>query len=156
MHDADRMILEHFTAVRARTVELLAAIPDEMLERTPDSSTMSVGKEIAHLARALESWLYHVLEDGAAEPERIGTDRVSIRAALDHSRDRLLTHFTKNDGANMSQVIESEYSTGAPVTYIGRERVLYLTAHEVHHRGRIVVSLRQWGLDRIPTMPVDW
>ena len=37
--------------------------------------------------------------------------------------------------------------------HLGRDVVLYLTAHEVHHVGRIVAALRGLGFKDIPFMP---
>ena len=156
MHPADREILQHFHQIRRRTIDLLDRLPEELLSRQAEGEGLPLGRLFRHIATVVDGWLEHFLMDGQGMPS-YADDKASLRAALESTAVRLATFFEADDGARMSQEYPTTLDTdGTPVVWSGRDRVLYLTAHEIHHRGKIVLALRQWGSAEIPPMPLDW
>ena len=155
MHPADREILDHFLRIRERTVDLLVRIPDELLERTAPGEVLPTGRWFAHMARTVDRWMDELMADGGGVPV-YPLDRDGLVEALRLSSHRLVSFFEADDGRKMGEVYETTLNDGTPVVWTGRDRVLYLTDHEVHHRGKVVLALRQWGFEDIPAMPLDF
>lgn len=156
MHPADREILKHFRQIRQRTIDLVERIPEEMLARQADGEGLPLGKLFKHIAYVVDSWMDDFLQDGKGRP-RYPDDKAAILAALESTAERLVSFFEAEDGRRMGQEHPATLDDGVtPVLWTGRDRVLYLTDHEVHHRGKIVLALRQWGFGDIPPMPLDW
>jgi uncharacterized damage-inducible protein DinB len=156
MHPADREILKHFRQIRRRTIDLVERIPEEMLIRQADGEGLPLGRLFKHIAYVVDSWMDDFLHDGKGRP-KYQDDKASILAALESTAERLVSFFEAEDGWRMGQEHPTTLDDGVtPVLWTGRDRVLYLTDHEVHHRGKIVLALRQWGFGDIPPMPLDW
>jgi uncharacterized damage-inducible protein DinB len=159
MHHADREILNHFRQIRRRTIDLLERIPEEMLTRQAEGEGLPLCRLFKHIAYVVDSWMDDFLQDGRGRP-KYPDDKASILAALESTADRLVCFFEEGDGGRMGEehptMIENGPQSGTPVVWTGRDRVLYLTDHEIHHRGKIVLALRQWGFVDIPPMPLDW
>ncbi len=154
MDNGDREILKHFLQIRRRTLDLVERIPEEMLTRTADGEERPLGKMLLHLAYVVDGWMDDLMKDGRGLP-RYQADKASIVAALEQTAERLVSFF-EQDG-RMEHGYETLLSDDVtPVVWTGRDRVLYLTDHEVHHRGKFVLALRQWGFTDIPPMPLDW
>jgi uncharacterized damage-inducible protein DinB len=155
MNDADREILKHFRQIRRRTLDLLERIPEEMLTRQAEGEALPLGRLFNHIAYVVDGWMDEFLQDGYGRP-KYREDKASILAALESTADRLTSFFEADDGRRMAEEHPTTMENGTPVVWTGRDRVLYLTDHEVHHRGKIVLALRQWGFGDIPPMPLDW
>ncbi|HWM91286.1 MAG TPA: DinB family protein [Thermoanaerobaculia bacterium] len=156
MNSADREILKHFRQIRQRTIDLVERIPEEMLTRQADGEALPLGRLFKHIAYVVDSWMDDFLQDGKGRP-KYQDDKTSILAALEFTAGRLVSFFEAEDGWRMGQEHPTTLDDGVtPVVWTGRDRVLYLTDHEVHHRGKIVLALRQWGFEDIPPMPLDW
>lgn len=127
-----------------------------MLARQADVESIPLGCLFKHIAYTVDGWMDELMRDGKGRP-KYQDDKASILAALESTDDRLVSFFEAEDGRRM----EEEYSTTLSddvtlVVWTGRDRVLYLADHEVHHRGKIVLALRQWGFGDIPPMPLEW
>jgi uncharacterized damage-inducible protein DinB len=155
MHPADREILKHFRQLRRRTIDLLERVPEDMLTRQADGEGLPLGRLFKHVAYVVDSWMDDFLHDGKGQP-RYADDKAAILAALESTADRLTSFFEAEDGRRMGEEHPTTTEDGTPVVWTGRDRILYLTDHEVHHRGKIVLALRQWGFGDIPPMPLDW
>jgi uncharacterized damage-inducible protein DinB len=155
MTAADREILKHFRQIRQRTIDLLERIPEEMLIRQADGEALILGKLFKHIAYVVDGWMEELMGDGKGRP-KYADDKASILAALESTAERLVSFFEAEDGRSMEDEYDTTLDNGTPVLWTGRDRVLYLTDHEVHHRGKIVLALRQWGFEDIPPMPLDW
>lgn len=153
MDDGDRAILDHFAGVRDGTCELLRRVPEELLERTAAGEERPVNWLFAHIADGVDWWMHNVMEDGRGVVRQYDHDRPSILRALENSKVRLLEFFEAHGGKRMGESVTFEDPDGTTTDFIGRERVIYLTAHETHHRGEIVLSLRQWGHSDFPPLP---
>lgn len=144
MNDADRQILDHFTHTRQVTIGLARRVPDELLARTPEGEGLPLSRLFLHIAGGVDWWMHHVMCDGRRWPVDCGNDREAVVEALGASRGRLVSFFEADDGQPMGQTFSFTDAEGTTSPWVGRDRVLYLTAHEIHHRGKIVLALRQW------------
>ena len=153
MNDADRAILDHFTSMRAKTLEMLEAAPEEMLGRVAHAEQHPLGWQFAHIANGVDWWMHHVMRDGGGWSPEHACERDEIVAGLTSSRDRLLSFFAAEDGKAMSSDVSYPEVDGSTSTWVGREVVLYLTAHELHHLSRGELALWQWGVTDLPAFP---
>ena len=85
------------------------------------------------------------MEDGRQTPSTYDHDREPIITALVASKDRIGDFFSADDGKAMGATFSFRDPDDTVTTWTGRDRVLYLANHEVHHRGRITLAMRQWG-----------
>jgi uncharacterized damage-inducible protein DinB len=152
MDAGDRWLLDHFIITRAKTIELARRVPDELWQRTAPGEELAVGKLFRHMADAVNWYLSHVLH-GPAEDSRQASSRDEVIAALQRSRDRFVDFFEADDGRRMGQIFEEHQPDGTVDRFAGRDRVSYLADHEVHHRGKLVLALRQWGFTDFPPLP---
>jgi len=97
--------------------------------------------------------LHYVLCDGQPQISERSGDKAWVLDTLRTTRDRLLAFFTADDGQPMHRTFSFTDPDGTKTYWIGRNRLLYLTDHEIHHRGKIVLALRQWGFTDIPHLP---
>jgi uncharacterized damage-inducible protein DinB len=126
-----------------------------MLTRQAEGEGLPLCRLFKHIAYVVDSWMDDFLHDGRGMP-KYPNDKASILAALESTADRLTSFFEADDGQRMAEEHPTTMENGTPVVWTGRDRVLYLTDHEIHHRGKIVLALRQWGFGDIPPMPLDW
>ncbi len=97
--------------------------------------------------------MFRLMKDGGPGPNReLKPTRANLLKALRASQKRLPKHFQAKNGAALNTKYSGEWQ-GKKYTFTGRNRVLYLTHHEVHHRGKIVLALRQWGFTDVPFLP---
>ena len=153
MDDGDRQILEFFATVRRTTCELLDRVPEGLLDRTAEGEDYPMRWLFVHVADGVNWWMHNVFADGKGVVRKPRPNKASIRRALEASADRLLTFFRAAGGQAMGRTFTFTDADGAETAWVGRDRVLYLAAHEVHHRGKIVLALRQWGFVKIPPLP---
>lgn len=161
MNESDREILDHFIRTRSKTIELLRRIPDDWLLRTAEGEAKPLGKLFAHIAFAVDFWMEKCLFDDGQATLSDAKDKLSIYSALEATQSRLIRFFTNAEGAALSLRFTRPKTTRADdfpevdrnETFTGRNRVLYLTQHEAHHRGKIVLALRQWGFNDTPFIP---
>jgi len=154
MTDGDREILDHFARTRAKSIELLRRVPDDFLGRTANGEEHSVGWLFGHITQAVDHWMERCMKDGGTRADLNDPDKASIIQALEASRDRLLKFFQTDDGTPLGRTYSRvRKDTGVEESFTGRNRVVYLTQHEAHHRGKLVLALRQWGFTDIPFLP---
>jgi uncharacterized damage-inducible protein DinB len=153
MHPADQEILDHFRRTRDKTIELVERIPEELLDRTPTAESGPLLRLLAH-AGCAEAWrMANVFGDGGPERYDVPPDRAGLAAVMTQARDRVLAFFEANDGANLGRVFSDKKGDGTRRERAGRTWLLYYIDHEVHHRGKIVLALRQLGFTDIPFIP---
>lgn len=121
---------------------LLAKIPAKGLAALPSGSRgRDVALQFHHLDRVRRGWL-HIHATGQ-RPELARADKgkpptaAQLRSAL--------TESGKEVAAFLSRALRGEARTrmfgGQPLRYLG-----YLIAHESHHRGQIMLALKQSGI----------
>lgn len=150
----DREIIDDFDRARGKTLSLLKIVPVKMLTRKPEGEDATLGELFHHIAATTDGWMARCMQDGGAMPSAYAAARPAISKALSASRKRLIKYFKADGGANMDRVFTPSRQ-GKVYRFVGRNRVCYLTQHEVHHRGKIILALRQWGVNEIPFMPFD-
>lgn len=149
---ADQEILNAMALTRDKTLELLEVVPDNWLCRKPNGEQRSVGWVFQHIASGDAWWMHRVMRDQAGLMA-VGEDvpKSDIARMLRGTATRMASCFAR-DGA-----MEAQYDYPGPDgqtrPLTGRWCALYLLQHEVHHRGKVVLALRQWGLKPIQFIP---
>ena len=156
MDDADRAILDHFTHIRGKTIVMLRAVDEELLDQTPDGEQHPLKWGFVHIASGVDWWMQNVMGDGLGFSDNYPSEKDAILDYLTASRDRLVSFFPADNYKPMAQIYtlsdEKEPEDGLS-EWVGRDRVLYLTAHELHHLGRIELALWQFGVIDLPDFP---
>ena len=121
---------------------LVEQIPEEGFAARPAGSRgRSVARQLEHLDLVRRSWL-HAHRTG----ERLKLVPLSERPTP--SRSQLIDQI-RESGGQVHEWLESALAGGAVPKLFGKDPVRwlgYLIAHESHHRGQIMLALKQNGM----------
>jgi uncharacterized damage-inducible protein DinB len=117
---------------------LLNAIPEEHLSDQSSSKGRTVGEQLAHIHNVRLMWLQ------ASMPELMNGLSKIEKGTI--TKKQLTSAFNKSAEA-VSRLLEKGLADGKIKGFKPHAQAFlgYLIAHEAHHRGQIVLSLKQSG-----------
>ena len=139
MHPADRAILDQFSMCRKATLSLLAQTPEPAPSFTPTADIRTIRQAYHHIVWGQCAWMQKLLRDGKGSvQEQPNAPCAGLARLLEEARLRMLSCFLGAEEGRMPKVYQR---TREGKQRTGRDLVLYLTAHEEHHRSRIMLGL---------------
>ena len=149
MHPADKQIIEHFEHVRDTTIELFERVPDGLLGRVPEGMPDGIGLEFYHIAVSTNWFMDTAIGDAVWEAVPGYSDRARLLELLLTTRERPRALLSASP-----ELLEREstivFDDGRVYTHNGRDWLLTTIDHEVSHRGRLTLALRQMGFTDFP------
>lgn len=149
MHVADVQIIEHFEHVRDTTVELLERVPDDLLGAIPDGMPDGIALEFYHIGVSTDWFMYTAIGDVVWEATPGFSDRDRLLQLLLETREHPQALFSATP-ALLERESTNVFDDGRVYTYSGRDWLLTTIDHEVNHRGRIALALRQMEFTDFP------
>lgn len=118
------------------TLYLLDALNDDSLGMAAATKGRTVGAQFAHMHNVRRMWL------SASAPDLAG----SVEKIEDATKKELSKHLAISADA-ISQLLEKAFETGKVKGFKAHASAFlgYLIAHESHHRGQILMTLKQHG-----------
>ena len=139
MASASSDLIETWRMGEAANVTLLDAIPARDLGDRYSPRTRNVRAQFVHLHNVRLRWLNHAAPEFAKKltklPKEPPASKAQMKSALRASGRAIEAYL--EDCVEAGEIKEWQ---GSPTSFLG-----YLIAHEAHHRGLILVSLRLAG-----------
>lgn len=137
--DLPAQVLDTWRISSRINLYLLGAISEEALNDVPPTKGRSVGKIFAHVHNVRLMWLASAAEDlmeglTKFEPDA-AVDLETLRSALEASADAVEVLLARGLETGKIKGFKPH-----PLAFLG-----YLTAHEAHHRGQIMLALKANG-----------
>jgi len=117
---------------------LIDAIKEEYFSDTPVSKGRTVGEQLAHLHNVRLMWLKVAAPDLFASQQKLEKDGISKKSVLAE---------LKRSADAIGVLLETSIPTGRIKGFKPHAQAFlgYLIAHEAHHRGQILLALKQNG-----------